>query len=257
MYGVILAAGMAKRLRPLTDHCPKCLLKIGNRSLLWRALDALKACGISEYVIVTGYKADMIHEEVRLWHEINKPSAEDGDARQQAPLHFCFLHNADYENNNNIFSLWMAGEIVRGKEFLLLDSDILLDPQLVKRISQEEGSALAMNRHELGEEEMKVVVDEHFRITELSKTCRIEDAIGESVGVEKISAQYSSALYDELDTMINNENLIDVFYEMAFERLIPKGWQFKVVDTTDYFSMELDTPDDFQNAKDNVPQHLL
>lgn len=57
--------------------------------------------------------------------------------------------------------------------------------------------------------------------------------------------------------MINNENLIDVFYEMAFERLIPKGWQFKVVDTTDYFSMELDTPDDFQNAKDNVPQHLL
>ncbi|MBR1547764.1 MAG: NTP transferase domain-containing protein, partial [Prevotella sp.] len=40
MIGVILAAGMAKRLRPLTDHCPKCLLKVGQRTLLERTVDA-------------------------------------------------------------------------------------------------------------------------------------------------------------------------------------------------------------------------
>lgn len=246
MTGVILAAGMAKRLRPLTDHCPKCLLKIGERSLLWRALDALSQAGISEFVIVTGYKAEMIRNEVEKWK-----------ATHHLPASFTFLHNADYEHNNNIYSLWMAGEVVRGKDFMLLDSDILLDPQLVRRMAQEEGSALAMNRHELGEEEMKVVVDSDLRITALSKTCRIEDAIGESVGVEKISAAYSKALYEELEIMIKNENLIDVFYEQAFERLIPKGQQFHMVDTTSYFSMELDTPEDFQNASDNVPKHLL
>ena len=36
MIGVILAAGMAKRLRPLTDICPKCLLEVGGRTLLER-----------------------------------------------------------------------------------------------------------------------------------------------------------------------------------------------------------------------------
>ena len=42
MIGVILAAGMAKRLRPLTDTKPKCLLKVGERTLLERTVDAMR-----------------------------------------------------------------------------------------------------------------------------------------------------------------------------------------------------------------------
>ena len=60
MIGVILAAGMAKRLRPLTDTKPKCLLKVGERTLLERTVDAMAAASISEFVVVTGYLADMI-----------------------------------------------------------------------------------------------------------------------------------------------------------------------------------------------------
>ena len=56
MIAVILAAGMARRLRPLTDTMPKCLLKIGNKSLLQRSVDALISCGINEFVVVTGYR---------------------------------------------------------------------------------------------------------------------------------------------------------------------------------------------------------
>jgi choline kinase len=109
----------------------------------------------------------------------------------------------------------------------------------------------------LGEEEMKVVVDADSRITEISKTCRPEDAMGESVGIEKITADYSEALARELDQMILQEGLIDIFYERAFERLIPQGHTFKVVDTTHYFSYELDTPEDFQRAQELMPKELL
>jgi choline kinase len=104
---------------------------------------------------------------------------------------------------------------------------------------------------------MKVVVDAENRITEISKTCRPEDAIGESVGIEKITADYSGALARELDQMILQEGLIDIFYERAFERLIPQGHTFKVVDTTHYFSYELDTPEDFQRAQELMPKELL
>ena len=104
---------------------------------------------------------------------------------------------------------------------------------------------------------MKVVVDAENRITEISKTCRPEDAIGESVGIEKITADYSEALARELDQMILQEGLIDIFYERAFERLIPQGHTFKVVDTTHYFSYELDTPEDFQRAQELMPKELL
>ena len=95
------------------------------------------------------------------------------------------------------------------------------------------------------------------RITEISKTCRVEDAVGESVGIEKMTAAYSEALFKELDQMIEKESLINIFYERAFERLIPQGHTFKVVDTTDFFSYELDTPEDFEKATALLPKDLL
>ena len=242
MIGVILAAGMAKRLRPLTDTKPKCLLKVGERTLLERTVSAMQQAGINQFVVVTGYLSEQIREAL---------------ASHPSPLNITFIHNADYEHNNNIFSLWIAMREVRGKEFLLMDSDILCDPAAVVRIAHEPESALALNRHACGEEEIKVIVDEEGRITEISKVCSIQDAIGESVGIEKMTAAYSEALYHELQQMIEQEGLIDVFYERAFERLIPQGHTFRVVDTTSYFSYELDTPEDFERAQQLMPKELL
>ena len=184
MIGVILAAGMAKRLRPLTDERPKCLLSVGERTLLERTVDAQIAAGIDEWVVVTGYRAEMIrtflteHYPGRLFH---------------------FIDNPDYAHNNNIFSLWLSRPFADGKDFLLMDSDILFDPQIIPTVINTADSALAVNRHELGDEEMKVVVDADGRITEISKTCDAAQAIGESVGIEKITAQYSTALFRELE----------------------------------------------------------
>lgn len=241
MIGVILAAGMAKRLRPLTDTKPKCLLEVGGKTLLQRTVDAMATAGIIEFVVVTGYRGNMIRDFLTIHYP---------------QFTIRFLDNVDYANNNNIYSLWMAGQIVRGQAFLLMDSDILCDPAAVVRIASEPEAALAVNRHELGEEEMKVVVDNQMRITEISKTCRPEDAMGESVGIEKMTATYSEALFRELDQMILQEGLIDIFYERAFERLIPQGHTFRVIDTTDYFSYELDTPEDLLRAQELMPANL-
>ena len=233
---------MAKRLRPLTDERPKCLLTVGSRTLLQRTFDAMIAAGISEFVVVTGYRGEMNRDFLLNTY----PSS----------LTFHFLHNADYEHNNNIYSLWMTRELVRGREFLLLDSDILFDPAIIQRMLQEPGTALALNRHELGEEEIKVIVDSNNQVVEISKVCSPSEAIGESVGIEKMEADYSEALFAELDRMIEGEGLIDIFYERAFERLIPQGHSFHIVDTTDYFSIELDTVDDFNSARELIPAEL-
>jgi len=245
MIGIILAAGMASRLRPLTDTQPKCLLKVGTRTLLQRTVEAMRQAGICEFVVVTGYRGNMIRDFLEQYMQ------------QHEGITIHFLHNADYEHNNNIYSLWMAGEVARGREFLLMDSDILCDPQAVVSIASQRESALALNRHELGEEEIKVIVDEEGRITEINKTCNPADALGESVGIEHMTAEYSTALYAELDRMIEKEGLENVFYERAFERLIPQGHTFRVVDTTDYFSYELDTPEDFRRAQELLPAALL
>ena len=226
MIAVILAAGMAKRLRPLTDNTPKCLLDVKGRSLLERSMDALKGAGIQEFVIVTGYLNHMIENFVKDHY---------GDS-----IRVTFIHNALYDSTNNIYSLWLAGKAVAGKEFLLLDSDLLYDPQIVKNVlASKADNVLTLIRHELGEEEMKVVLG--------------KAAAGESLGIEKIGAAYSSALYAELEKMMNVEHLENTFYELAFERMIPQGHTYSVLDASDYFSCELDTVEDFENAKSTIP----
>ena len=232
---------MAKRLRPLTDEKPKCLLEVGGKTLLQRTVDAMISAGVKEFVVVTGYRAEMIREFLTVHCSL-------------FTIHY--IDNVDFEHNNNIFSLWLAMQQLHGQEVLLMDSDILCDPEAVRRVARKSVPALAMQQHELGEEEMKIVVDEAGRITEISKTCSPADAIGESVGIEKMTAEYTEAIYQELRKMILDEGLIDIFYERAFERLIPQGHTFEVVDTTDLFSYELDTPEDLEKATAALPKEL-
>jgi choline kinase len=243
MKAIILAAGTASRLRPLTDNTPKCLLKVAGKTLLQRTIDNFVTNGISDFLIVTGYLQEMIIDFVKT----NYPA-----------LNVKFVYNKDFASTNNIYSLFLAEEFVGGKDFILSDSDILFSDEIIAALMEDKSpNVLAMNRHELGEEEIKIIADDDRNVLEISKVCSIQDAIGESVGIEKMTADYSTALYKELDQMILKEGLIDVFYERCFERLIPQGHTFKVVDTTSYFSYELDTPEDFERAKELMPKELL
>ncbi len=242
MKAIILAAGMASRLRPLTETMPKCLLRIGERCLLQRCVDALSANGVKEFVVVTGYREQQIRDFL---------------GTQYPDLDITFIYNERYETTNNIYSLWLTRPYIEGQDALLLDSDIVYDPQILRSLLDcPQADALALNRHELGEEEIKVIVDADNRVTEISKTCSIQQAIGESIGIEKMSAAYTSALFRELQQMIEVEGMDNVFYERAFERLIPQGHSFYVLDTTDYFSIELDTVSDFEQAKRLIPSAL-
>ena len=224
MKAVILAAGIASRLRPLTDTTPKCLLKIGERCLLERAFDALIQNGFDEFIIVTGYRQQQIVDFLQTRYPERKVT---------------FIYNDRYESTNNIYSLWLTRPYADEEEVLLLDSDIVFDPQIVaKLLGSDKADALALNRHELGAEEIKVIAD------------------GESIGIEKMSATYTKALFQELETMITVEGLDNIFYERAFERLIPQGYSFYVIDTTEFFSAELDTVEDFQQAQKLIPASL-
>ena len=235
---------MASRLRPLTLTTPKSLLKVGERSLLQRSMDALIANGVRDFCIVTGYLHEMIEDFVR------KQYADS--------IKVTFVYNKVYETTNNIYSLWLVRPFAEGEEVLLLDSDLLYDPQIVTRVlAADAPNVLTLIRHELGEEEMKVVTDAQGSIREISKTCNPADAAGESLGIEKMGREYTRALYRELEPMMNREHLENVFYERAFERLIPQGHTYQVLDVTELFSCELDTIEDFENAKAKIPENLF
>lgn len=64
MKAVLLAAGLGTRLRPITDHVPKCLVEVGGRTLLDRWLDAFAAAGVDEVLVNTHHLAERVAEHV-------------------------------------------------------------------------------------------------------------------------------------------------------------------------------------------------
>ncbi len=239
MQAVILAAGAARRLRPLTDNTPKCLLDVGGKSLLQRTIDNITSNGITDFVFVTGYLNEMIEDHVRS----NNPG-----------ISIEFLHNADFENNNNSYSLWMTRSAVK-ESILLLDSDILFDKGIISELLKcGKENALALNSsHEPDEEQMKVVVDSTGIVRQIGKHIPLASSAGESIGIELFSPYFVNELYAILNRKIILENNVNEFYETSFQEVIDKGKessQIHAVDVSDFMCMEIDTAEDYARAQD-------
>ena len=95
MKVIILGAGQGKRLLPLTADVPKALLDIGGRTLVGRQIDAFADCGITEFVVITGYGAPEMDDELR------KIAAERS-------LSVRSVYNPFYCVSDNLASCWMA-----------------------------------------------------------------------------------------------------------------------------------------------------
>jgi choline kinase len=233
---IILAAGIATRLRPLTDFIPKCLLDVGGTTILGRALANLKDHGLTDVILVTGYREEQIHRFVR---------------DNIAGIRVEFLSNSLYETTNNIYSLWMTQDLMQGHGMLLLDSDIIFDGRIIDRLFQSgHDDCLAVKTGlALGQEEIKVRVDTSGGILQIGKEIRPQDALGESIGIEKFGSTFVQRLFAELDTMVRVEKKVGAFYEAAFQRVIDAGRRPFIVDTGSLACIEIDTTEDLESAR--------
>ncbi|MFC2092626.1 sugar phosphate nucleotidyltransferase [Bacteroidota bacterium] len=238
MQAIILAAGLSKRLRPLTDNFPKCLLNIGNKNLLHRTVFNVLDNGIHDFIIVTGYKEDMIK------NYINENFSQ---------INVEFITNSNYANNNNSYSLWMTKQFVKD-DVILLDSDILFDKLIIgDLLNSSHENCLAVNvTDDLDEEQIKVITDNENRILHIGKQFSIYESIGESIGIEKFSLYFMKELFSILDWKILQENIVNEFYEVSFQEIIDKkkeGNSMYAIDVSKYDCIEIDTIEDYDKAQ--------
>jgi choline kinase len=115
MQAIILAAGQGTRLRPLTDHSPKCLVPVHERPMLQYQLEALCDAGIRECVIVIGHRAAQVRDAF--------------GARFQE-LSITYVENEFFNRTNNIYSLWLTRHEIHD-DVLLLEGDVVFEPGLL------------------------------------------------------------------------------------------------------------------------------
>src|SRR5579871_6157305 len=105
MKAVILAAGIASRLRPLTNNTPKCLLPVGEKKILELTIDNIIANNISDVMIVTGYLQEQIKDFV---------------SSKYPALNVQYIYNEVYDSTNNIYSLWLTKDSFINDDMLLM-----------------------------------------------------------------------------------------------------------------------------------------
>jgi len=238
MKTVILAAGIASRLRPLTDNTPKCLLKIGGKRILEMTIENLLETNNTEIIIVTGYRENMIREFI---------------AQRFPELNVTYIYNDLYSSTNNIYSLWLAKDAVLGYDMMMMDSDIVFDKSIItKLVRSGHKNCLALKRHEVHDEEIKIKTDSSGRVLGISKEVDPEQAAGESIGIEVFGEETLYDLFRIIEKKVVGEKKVNLFYEAAFQELS----DLYIVDTTDFFCMEIDTAEDLATAEGLVLNHI-
>ena len=156
-------------------------------------------------------------------------------------------------NNNNSYSLWMTKGLIKDN-FILLDSDILFNAGIItKLLNDKNENAAAVNlKVKLDEEQIKVTLDGKDRILRMAKDVPIEEAVGESIGIEKFSGSFAKEIFDILDRKILMKNNINEFYEKTFEEIIARNDErnsIYCVNVSDYECIEIDTVEDYYKAQ--------
>jgi histidinol-phosphate/aromatic aminotransferase/cobyric acid decarboxylase-like protein/GTP:adenosylcobinamide-phosphate guanylyltransferase len=129
MQAIILAAGMGRRLQPLTNNVTKCMVKVNGVTLIERMLAGLDALGLSRVVLVTGYRAETLRRFVS-----SLPLA--------TPVEY--VHNEVYDTTNNIYSLYLARRYLTEDATLLLESDLIFDEKILHRLVEHPYPSLVM-----------------------------------------------------------------------------------------------------------------
>ncbi len=117
MKAVVLAAGEGVRLRPLTLTRPKHMISVGGKPILEHCLNAIKACGINEVVIVVNYMADVIRGYFCSGEKLG--------------LKIEYAYQKAVVGTGNAVS---AAESYVDEDFLLVYGDLLFTPEALKKV---------------------------------------------------------------------------------------------------------------------------
>ena len=230
---IILAAGSGTRLRPLTNNIPKTLLKVGRVTILDLTISILHRFNIDDIIVVTGHAADILKEHVHKHYNNNT-------------VRFRFIRN-DKLDLGNIYSFYIAREYM-DTDFILLNSDVLFHPKILEYLLAYDVSALAVDDHKiLGEEEMKVKVNESGIIKDISKGIPIKEADGEYIGVMRLTSKDANIIIKSIIHLFN-QGRYNLYYEDAIRLVAHEYDVFHKCSTRGLQCIEIDTHEDLKNA---------
>ena len=187
MQAIMLAAGKGSRLGKYTKNNTKCMLEVYGKTLLERAIDALLLAGIKDFIIVLGYKGENVKKYIRE-KELDKK------------INIIYVDNDVYDTTNNIYSLYLAKDYLIKDDTILLESDLIYDVSIVKKlVDSKYDSAAVIAKYEEWMDGTVVTLNDEGFINSFIERKNFEyknaDNYYKTVNIYKFSKEFSERFY--------------------------------------------------------------
>ena len=181
MKAIIMAAGIGSRLKQISGNRPKCLIEKGGISLLSRSVTLLKGRGISDISVITGYKSELIHQEL-------------------GPR-VTYFHNPYFEVTNSIASLWLARDLLCD-DVILMNADLYYEEEVLDTALRQNGRAVMLSDSSRIEGADFRFCVRGNRILKTGKRLSLNDTDCEYVGIVRIDKSFIETFKVRLEQMI-------------------------------------------------------
>ena len=210
MKAVILSAGQGKRLLPLTEARPKCLLPIAGRTILEWQVRGLAANGIGDIVVVTGFEAGAVDHAIQRMHV---PGAQVRS-----------LFNPFYAVADNVGSCYVARPEMAG-DTVLLNGDTLFEPEVLAQALAQARRPITVTidrKARYDADDMKVRVDGD-RLTAIGKRLPLGEVDAESIGMLVFRAAGAARFQAGLEAVMRREDGLTRWYLSVVNDLAHEG----------------------------------
>lgn len=230
---LLLAAGTGSRLQPLTKSAPKCLTEVNEISILARLVDNLRNQGFKRLIVVIGHLGDQIQEFLE---------AHAGD------LKIDYVFNPDFATTNNLYSLWLAREVIT-EPFILVESDLVFSDKLLDEMLYPDRMAIStilpwMNG-------TTVELDSSDRVTAFRAGDYHANAVRQYKTVNIYSLSLSS--WEKVEKRLSDyvsAGKLGEYYEVVFTEMIANGTlSFDGIFFDNELWYEIDTGEDLIEAE--------
>lgn len=202
MKAIILSAGQGGRLLPLTETLPKCLLPIGNHTILAHQIQSLNRCDISDITVVTGFSAGAVEVALRELSSATRPVA-------------C-VFNPFFNVADNLASCWMARNEMTD-DFILLNGDTVFEPEICQTLLRAPSASITLaidRKSDYDSDDMKVRLA-GTKLLEVGKSLEPSNIDGESIGMMRFSGDGSAHFVEILDQVMRTPNSLNWWYLKA------------------------------------------
>jgi choline kinase len=237
MKAIVLSAGQGRRLLPLTDRDPKCLLEVdGPRNVLELQLRALGRCGIRQTTVVLGFGADRV-ERFLAGTRISGMRVET-------------LFNPFFASSDNLATCWLARIAMTG-DFVLLNGDTLFEDAVLEKLLASPAAPITVtidHKERYDDDDMKVSIGPDGRLLAIGKKLPAEIVGGESIGMLSFRAAGVKAFRDELERVIRRPEGLRAWYLSVINEMAAR-MPIATASIAGLWWREIDSPADLEGVR--------